>query len=71
MASPHPLTAYRKAEEISKAELARRLGVTRTAVCRWESGVRQPDKRFWPIIRKVTGLRPSEVAGFEALEAAE
>lgn len=70
MVEPHPLTAFRESEKISKAELARRLGVTRTAVCRWEAGERHPDKKLWPVIRKVTGLKPSEVSGFESLEAA-
>lgn len=71
MDQPHPLAAFRDAKKISRAELARQLGVSRAAVCRWEKGDRHPDRSLWPVIHEVTGLRPSEVAGFANLEAAE
>ena len=70
MEALHPLAAYRKTAGISRAELARRLKVSRAAVCRWENGTRHPDKSLWAAILEETGLRPSEVGGFTLLEAA-
>jgi len=40
----HPLTAYRLSEGISMSELARRLGVHRSAVLHWERGRISPQR---------------------------
>ena len=68
----HPLTEFRESHTpaLSKAALARLIGVRRATVTRWEDG-RTPDKKLWPKIHEVTGLRPSELGGFAHLEAAE
>jgi DNA-binding transcriptional regulator YiaG len=39
---------------MSKAALARELGVSRAAVCRWESWERTPNRELRSRIRKVT-----------------
>lgn len=45
----------REAAGLSVAESARRLGVTPSAVCQWESGETFPDGRRLPEIAKVYG----------------
>lgn len=40
------ITARRQAQNISKAELARRIGITHASVSKWESGLNQPKGRY-------------------------
>ncbi len=40
------ITASRQAQKISKAELARRIGITHASVSKWESGLNQPKGRY-------------------------
>lgn len=72
---PHPLTVYRLQEGISPAELSRRLGVTRSAICRYESGDRAVDRNLWTKFSKITEIPVAALAGLEewkpAREAAE
>lgn len=62
---PHPLTVYRLLEGISPAELSRRLGVTRSAVCRYESGERAVDRNLWPKFSEITKIPVTALAGLE------
>lgn len=49
------LRAWRKANQISQCEAARRIGVSAAAVCRYEAGERVPDRRVMAVIIAVTG----------------
>lgn len=69
MADVHPLRAWRTLNAISQEALAGRLGVDDLTISRWETGATEPQKRHWPIIEEVTGLRRAEFLGFE--QAAE
>jgi transcriptional regulator with XRE-family HTH domain len=66
----HPLTRFRKQNDLTCAQLAERLGVARNTVWRWENGERRPDEKLLPAITKLTGLRPSQI-GYPHIEAAE
>lgn len=59
----HPLTAFRErqAPPLSRAKLARLLGVSPASVTRWENGKRQPDKEMLPLIAERTGITPTEL----------
>lgn len=57
----HPLRKYRRQEELTQGDLAKRLGVTRETIWRWESGHRFPKRRLWPLIQEVTGITPEEL----------
>ena len=51
--------SFAKAREsagLTVAESARRLGVTASAICQWESGETFPDGRRLPEIAKVYGV---------------
>lgn len=73
----HPLKAYRELQNppLSQEDLAERLGVTRSAICRWESGERRPDSDLLLKITKLTGipaarLRPDLAVLFKQQETA-
>lgn len=51
------LQDYRKANDLSAADLARLIGVTRATVSRWESGDRRVDLRLLGAIESKTGLK--------------
>lgn len=40
------ITASRQAQKMSKAELARRIGISHASVSKWESGLNQPKGRY-------------------------
>lgn len=55
----HPLTSYRKQSDMTLDQLAQKLGVQRSAVCKWERR-RVPAERVIEIER-VTGLHRSQL----------
>lgn len=59
----HPLTAYRLGYDppLTRAALARILGVSCSAITRWESNKRKPDGRMLPRIAAVTGIPAREL----------
>jgi transcriptional regulator with XRE-family HTH domain len=76
----HPLKAYRETQtpKMSQAALAKRLGVARLTVLRWETGERKIDPSNLPAVAEKTGipakeLRPDLIAEHERLfgEAAQ
>lgn len=54
----HPLRAYREKQDppLTQEGLADLLGVSKAAVCRWESGARKPDENIVRLISKRTGI---------------
>lgn len=67
----HPLRQYLSDHDLKQADLARLLKVSRPVLSRWIAGTRSPDPKYWPRIKKVTGIPPSALLGTQALEAAE
>lgn len=57
----HPLTKWRAARQMSMEELATLVGVTRNAVCRWESGARKISERLIAKVIKSTGIPGKEL----------
>lgn len=64
--TPCPLTAARQAAGLTKADLARRLFVSRPTVSAWEAGRRRPGSVSWPTLAAVLGLSADDVAGLFA-----
>lgn len=60
----NPLKAFREAQTppLSQGELAKKLGVTRATVSRWESGERFPERDLWPVIHQITGVSADDLA---------
>jgi transcriptional regulator with XRE-family HTH domain len=56
----HPLKHFRDTHKppLSRAELARILGVARPTVHRWESGERKIDRELLPTVSEKTGIAP-------------
>lgn len=52
----NPLKAFREAQEISQAELARLLGVSRPTAHRWETGVRKIGPNSLAAVSEKTGI---------------
>lgn len=54
----HPLTAYRTSQEppLTEADLARKLGVGRAAVNRWEKGARKIRTDLVLMVSERTGI---------------
>jgi DNA-binding transcriptional regulator YdaS (Cro superfamily) len=50
----HPITDFRKQNEITLEALARRLGIGKASLCKWEKG-RVPAERC-PDVEKITGI---------------
>lgn len=59
----HPLKAYRRRHDppLSKSQLAKRLGVSRVAVSRYESGSRKPDLKLLAKFTAETGISAEEL----------
>lgn len=59
------LREYRDRQEppLSRLELARRFGVSRVTVARWEMGLRRPDREYIPELSKMTGVPAAELMG--------
>jgi transcriptional regulator with XRE-family HTH domain len=80
MNAVHPLRAYRQSQTppLTKAELARKLGVSKTTIARWEKGIRKIEPELLIGIAEETGipakdLRPDLVEHHEKIfgEAAQ
>lgn len=78
MANVHPLKTYRETHvpKLSQADLARKLGVGRPTVYRWEIGTRNIDEDLLPRVSQLTGipakeLRPDAVEKYESIYEAE
>ncbi len=68
----HPLTKYREENgDMSKAALARLLGVHKPQITRWENGQRSPRRPTAQLIAEKTGISPAELMGLEPVGAAE
>lgn len=61
MRMTHPLKTFRETNQLSQPELARLLGVGRSAVHRWESGARRIDEELVPKIASITGIPAKEL----------
>lgn len=59
----HPLQAFREKQTppMTRAELARLLGVSRETVHRWENGKRDIDRKKLTDITEKTGISPHEL----------
>lgn len=71
--SNHPLTAYREANNLTKAALAELLDVSRASITRWEAGKRKPDRDELVKITHRTGISARDLRPdlAEMLERAE
>lgn len=65
MESTHPLKAYREREALSQRELAKRLGVSRQTIIRWENCIRYPQRKRTGSICEITGIPLNELLGFD------
>lgn len=52
----HPLTEYRARERLTKAALAKMLGVSKATMTKWESGTRSINVKRLPSIVAKTGI---------------
>jgi transcriptional regulator with XRE-family HTH domain len=69
-----PLQTFREKQQppLSREALARKLGVTRQTIWRWESGERVPDRELLPKISRMTGVPILKLMGMDqAREATE
>jgi transcriptional regulator with XRE-family HTH domain len=57
----NPLKAFREAHEISQAELARLLGVSRSIAHRWETGDRKIGPNSLAAVSEKTGIPKKEL----------
>jgi transcriptional regulator with XRE-family HTH domain len=57
-AAVHPLRIYRQSQTppLTKADLARKLRVSKTTVARWEKGIRKIEPHLLPGIAERTGI---------------
>ena len=63
MSANHPLKTYRESQDpkLSQEALAKKIGVTRHTVLRWENGGRKIDEKKVYDVAKVTGIPPKEL----------
>jgi transcriptional regulator with XRE-family HTH domain len=61
MAHDHPLRAYRSRENLTQAQLAKRLGLRRETIARWEIGAARPDRALLSDIEAKTGVPAKEL----------
>jgi transcriptional regulator with XRE-family HTH domain len=61
MEAKHPLEAYRTSHEMSRAKLAKLLGVSPVTLFRWEKGDRQPNPTKLADITEKTGIPAKEL----------
>lgn len=57
------VSAARKEAGLTQQQLAEQLGVSRSAVANWESGVGRPDIKSAMAIRRVLGLTLDQIYG--------
>lgn len=73
--SVHPLKSFRESQNppLSRAKLAKLLGVKRATVHRWETGKRQPEGKILKRVSKRTGIPVAQLRPdlAQLLEAAE
>lgn len=75
MADPRParwfdhasFTQRRRAAGLRQVDVAAVLGVTQTAVSRWERGRRQPTRYQGAVLAKLLGCRPADLDGTETV----
>lgn len=62
MARQHPIKVFRKAQvpRMSQEDLARKVGVDRVTIARWEAG-RKPGHDILPKLVRVTGIPASKL----------
>jgi len=56
MESVHPLKTYRNKARLTQLALSEQLGVARTTVARWETGVRKIDRDLLSSVSDKTGV---------------
>jgi transcriptional regulator with XRE-family HTH domain len=63
METTHPLKEYRKNHipNLSQAQLAALLGVTRITIARWETGARNIDQEKLTAVCELTGIAPAQL----------
>lgn len=59
--SAHPIAVWRKAQDLTQADLAKKLGVKRTTIARWETGARKIDQELLSSVSKKTGIPASQL----------
>lgn len=61
MPNKNTILLHRERANITQAELGRRIGVSRSTICKWESGQRLPEARYWPALARVIGVKVAEL----------
>jgi len=57
----HPLQTFRQNKRLSQGQLAAMLGVDRTTIWRWETGVRHINAELVPVVSEKTGISPADL----------
>jgi transcriptional regulator with XRE-family HTH domain len=63
MGATHPLKAFRESQTppLTQDELATRLGVSKAAVSRWETGARKVDEELLAKVARITGIAAAKL----------
>jgi transcriptional regulator with XRE-family HTH domain len=61
MKNVHPLRTYREGARLTQIKLAKLLGVSRTTVARWETGLRKVDDELLHSVSAKTGIPVGEL----------